>query len=110
MTDHQLSTRDLAARLEGEETGSSLETEQTPERTGDSDSSSQASASSEAETQGASSPDAAEEPLFPTDQRDDFTARWQEIQTSFVDRPRDAVAEADSLVADLMQRLATSFA
>ena len=35
--------------------------------------------------------------------------RWQEIQASFVDQPRDAVAEADALVADLMQRLAASF-
>lgn len=49
------------------------------------------------------------EPLFPNDESDRFTSRWQEIQTSFVDQPRDAVAEADSLVADLMQRLAASF-
>ena len=49
------------------------------------------------------------EPLFPNDQSERFTSRWQEIQTSFVDQPRDAVAEADSLVADLMQRLAASF-
>ena len=49
------------------------------------------------------------QPLFATDQTERFTNRWQEIQTSFVDQPRDAVAEADSLVADLMQRLAASF-
>jgi hypothetical protein len=50
-----------------------------------------------------------DEPLFAGDQRERFTDRWQGIQTSFVDRPRDAVAEADTLVADLMQRLAASF-
>jgi hypothetical protein len=49
------------------------------------------------------------EPLFPHDQSELFTSRWQEIQTSFVDHPRDAVAKADTLVADLMQRLAASF-
>jgi hypothetical protein len=49
------------------------------------------------------------EPLFANEQSERFTSRWQEIQTSFVDQPRDAVAEADSLVADLMQRLAASF-
>jgi hypothetical protein len=49
------------------------------------------------------------EPLFPSEQSEGFTNRWQEIQTSFVDQPRDAVAEADGLVADLMQRLAASF-
>ena len=53
--------------------------------------------------------DAGREPLLPHDQSERFTERWQEIQTSFVDQPRDAVAEADSLVADLMQRLAASF-
>jgi DNA-binding ferritin-like protein len=35
--------------------------------------------------------------------------RWQEIQASFVDKPRDSVEHADTLVAELMQRLATSF-
>jgi len=49
------------------------------------------------------------EPLLPPDQSERFTTRWQEIQSSFVDQPRDAVAEADALVADLMQRLAASF-
>lgn len=36
--------------------------------------------------------------------------RWREIQAQFVDEPRDAVREADALVADLMQRLARMFA
>ena len=49
------------------------------------------------------------EPLLPLDQTERFTARWREIQTSFVDRPRDSVEQADVLVADLMQRLAASF-
>src|SRR5690349_1374641 len=49
------------------------------------------------------------EPLLPQDQSEGFTARWHEIQASFVDQPRDSVAEADTLVADLMQRLAAGF-
>jgi hypothetical protein len=32
--------------------------------------------------------------------------RWREIQVSFVDEPRKAVADANTLVADLMRRLA----
>ncbi len=36
--------------------------------------------------------------------------RWQEVQAAFVDEPRRAVEDADSLVADLMQRLAETFA
>ena len=49
------------------------------------------------------------EPLLPDDQGERFTTRWHEIQASFVDEPRDSVAQADALVADLMQRLAASF-
>src|SRR5579862_2267565 len=47
--------------------------------------------------------------LLPNDQSERFTTRWQEIQASFVDQPRESVEQADTLVADLMQRLATSF-
>jgi len=36
--------------------------------------------------------------------------RWQEVQAAFVDEPRRAVEDADSLVAELMQRLAETFA
>ena len=48
-------------------------------------------------------------PLLPDDQNVRFATRWQEIQASFVDQPRDSVEQADALVADLMQRLAASF-
>jgi hypothetical protein len=50
------------------------------------------------------------ESLLPSDQADRFTDRWQEIQAGFVDEPRESVEDADALVADLMQRLATGFA
>lgn len=36
--------------------------------------------------------------------------RWKDIQAGFVDEPRQAVQDADALVADLMQRLARMFA
>src|SRR5436305_9829839 len=48
-------------------------------------------------------------PLLPADQGEGFSSRWREIQTSFVDEPRESVEKADALVADLMQRLAASF-
>ncbi|MGW1541708.1 hypothetical protein ACWCPM_15980 [Streptomyces sp. NPDC002309] len=47
--------------------------------------------------------------LSPQDEQG-FRARWQEVQNKFVDDPRDAVHTADALVADVMQRLATTFA
>jgi hypothetical protein len=39
-----------------------------------------------------------------------ITMRWKDIQAEFVDEPAEAVQEADALVAELMQRLATMFA
>jgi hypothetical protein len=137
MTDHQLSTRDLAARPDSEEPDSSLETDPTtgasPTRGQNSRfESAQADASltrdpaagqplasraadsatdpvageddeplgsNPGETRRQDAPRAGtdHEPLFPGDQSERFTSRWQEIQTSFGDQPRDAVAEADTL-------------
>jgi hypothetical protein len=58
----------------------------------------------------ASGPPAGERgPLLPQDQSERFTGRWQEIQTGFVDEPRESVAKADALVAELMQELAANF-
>jgi hypothetical protein len=46
--------------------------------------------------------------LLPEDQSERFTTRWEEIQSSFVDRPQEAVEQADALVVDLMQRVTGS--
>jgi hypothetical protein len=51
----------------------------------------------------------AAEPLLPAEESDRFERRWHEIQTSFVDEPRQAVEQADTLVAELMQELASGF-
>jgi hypothetical protein len=53
--------------------------------------------------------DEATTPLLPAEQSDRFEQQWNEIQTSFVDEPRQAVEKADTLVAELMQELASSF-
>jgi hypothetical protein len=53
---------------------------------------------------------AADAALFPAGEADDFRGRWTEVQTGFVDEPRNAVEQADSLVAEMMQRLAKVFA
>jgi len=49
------------------------------------------------------------EPLFEAADRDRFGESWTTVQAAFVDDPRDAVKEADTLVAELMQRLAETF-
>jgi glutathione S-transferase len=47
--------------------------------------------------------------LFEDDEASGFRARWEAIQTGFVDEPRAAVEQADALVAQLMKRLAEVF-
>src|SRR5205085_9099083 len=48
--------------------------------------------------------------LFPEKDAGDLRKRWSDIQTGFVDEPRRAVEQADALVADVMKRLAETFA
>jgi hypothetical protein len=48
--------------------------------------------------------------LLSIDEANDLRTRWTDVQTGFVDEPRQAVEQADRLVADTMQRLAQSFA
>ena len=49
-------------------------------------------------------------PLFSPEEAKDFRAQWDAIQVGFVDEPRQAVQQADSLVAGAMKRLAEMFA
>ena len=49
-------------------------------------------------------------PLFSQEEAGTLRARWDAIQVGFVDEPRRAVEEADSLVATAMKRLAEQFA
>lgn len=49
-------------------------------------------------------------PLLSPEEAKDFRARWDAIQVGFVDEPRRAVEQADSLVAGAMKRLAEMFA
>ncbi len=49
-------------------------------------------------------------PLFPENESANFRNRWTEIQGAFVDEPRRAVEQADGLVAEVIKRLASSFA
>ncbi|RJQ81819.1 hypothetical protein D5S17_04405 [Pseudonocardiaceae bacterium YIM PH 21723] len=50
------------------------------------------------------------QPLFSEGELDRFRGRWQDIQTGFVDDPHRAVQEADELVANVINTLATTFA
>jgi hypothetical protein len=47
--------------------------------------------------------------LFPTEDMDQFRARWLEIQAGFVDEPRRAVEQANALVGLVIQHLMDMF-
>lgn len=81
--DETLSTRDLADAREDDERAP----EEAPQTT-----------------------DEERQPLVASEEASSFANRWREIQVDFVDRPRESVEHADALVAELMQRLAASFA
>ena len=49
-------------------------------------------------------------PLLAANDSQALRDRWQQCQVGFVDEPREAVKQADELVAELMQTLARQFA
>ena len=49
-------------------------------------------------------------PLFSTEEAARLRTQWDAVQVGFVDEPRKAVEDADSLVATAMKRLAEQFA
>ena len=64
-------------------------------------------------------PDIVEAPMEPTPDRadmlfadgelSDLRTRWTDVQSAFVDDPRDCVQKADGLVADVVDRLTAGF-
>ena len=54
--------------------------------------------------------EAAATPLLAPNDVETFRSRWNTIQTGFVDEPRQAVEQADRLVAEAIKRLAEGFA
>jgi hypothetical protein len=48
-------------------------------------------------------------PLFAQNDAQEFRSRWEKIQIGFVDEPRQAVEQADELVANTIRRLGEVF-
>jgi hypothetical protein len=96
--DRELTTADIASPgVDAEPTGG-------PETSGDPlDSSAQATPAV------VPTEEADASPLLPPVEAQRFSDDWTSVQGNFVDKPREAVEQADRLVADLMQRLAAGF-
>ena len=103
-----LSTADFAAASEApqarEERG---RVERGEERLTQVETSARSPASRQAEVQQPAAEPLAE--LFPQDVAAGFRSRWDAVQIGFVDDPKQAVKQADELVAQVMKSLAESF-
>jgi hypothetical protein len=53
--------------------------------------------------------DSADQMLFADGELSGLRSRWTEVQSAFVDDPRDCVQKADGLVADVVDRLTAGF-
>jgi hypothetical protein len=69
-----------------------------------------AAATAAADGQTGTDLEAAATPLLSEARSDELNQRWMTIQGTFVDAPREAVQNADSLVAEVIQDLAKTFA
>ena len=69
-----------------------------------------AATSGTAETSGDGGDAAVDSLLFDPHDARAFHARWQDVQSRFVDDPRGAVQEADALVAEVTRKLIDGFA
>jgi hypothetical protein len=51
-----------------------------------------------------------ERELFDDSELQSYRGRWEQVQSDFVDEPREAVQKADDLVSDLVEKLTSGFA
>jgi hypothetical protein len=119
--DARLSTADLARateRAQEQRTESSANTQPHPptppvRQTGDRDVTPAVQNSVIADNRAARTPHTEQNhstPLFAGNEAEELRHRWQDVQTGFVDEPRQAVERADALVATAIKRLAEMFA
>lgn len=92
----QLSTADMVTAAEGERRADSEQVEREVEKSEEVESSMMAEEESV--------------PLFEQGEAEQYRSTWSEIQTQFVDDPRDSVEDADELVAQVIKSIAETFA
>jgi hypothetical protein len=57
----------------------------------------------------ATTTDSSDQMLFGDRELSDFHSRWTEVQSAFVDDPRECVQKADGLVSDVVDKLTAGF-
>ncbi|MFE5590130.1 hypothetical protein [Streptomyces sp. NPDC056549] len=91
----------------GGEAGTRTDPESAPERAREPDT--RAGLGEDATRSEGASGEGAPARLLDSEDEDAFRDRWHEIQSRFVDDPREAVHEADALVTDVIRKLAATF-
>lgn len=110
-----LSTADMVVGMEGRASDQAAETEPRQTSEGAFPTDRPAEADGRTVGNGTSAPataaaSAGQAPLLTEDKAAAFRTRWDTIQASFVDEPRQSVEQADSLVAEAIKHLAEVFA
>jgi hypothetical protein len=87
---------------------------QTVDSTGEGASSSRTESPSQPSAGEADAPTAGAQPpmeksLFAEGELSGLRSRWDDVQSGFVDNPRECVEKADALVSDVVERLTTGF-
>ncbi|MGW3961846.1 hypothetical protein ACWED2_18625 [Amycolatopsis sp. NPDC005003] len=113
-SDQNLSTADLASAGQHDADGTTAPEEsggdvEAPAESGG-DVETPAASGGDVETPAASGGDVETPPLIDEEKVTGFRDRWQNVQTGFVDDPKQAVQQADELVAAVISALATTFA
>jgi hypothetical protein len=62
-----------------------------------------------AATEATPEPTPTDDALFAESDLSDLRSRWNDVQATFVDDPKDCVTKADSLVSDAVDQLTSSF-
>jgi hypothetical protein len=60
-------------------------------------------------SRGGTGDDVAQDALIAVDAAADFRARWKVVQGDFIDEPRKAVTDADSMVGEVLDQLEKTF-
>jgi hypothetical protein len=102
--DPQTETTDSTEEVESSNAGTASSTGQTESSAAGTDSLTAGTDSLTAETESSS-----EKPLFAEDELSGFRSRWDDVQSGFVDDPRECVQKADGLVSDVVDQLTTGF-
>src|SRR5436309_15166431 len=106
-TEHQLSTADMVSATEGPRPNEPRDATAMPPEAGATMTPRPAQAERpDQPEEAAAQTGTAETPLVPAEQGQSYRSRWEEIQTGFVDEPRQAVEQADHLVAEVIKRVA----